>query len=132
MSAMLISFVSLLSRRSRARCELLTAGAVALGVAPPDAGAGGAASAGVGIEKLLTCLEAVVKKAGTDGAATEEVELDSSVTWGSAGLQYAPTEGLFYATTDSGVYEVDISDGSATSVASLATNNISYIVDTCE
>ena len=47
MSAMLISFVSLLSRRSRARCELLTAGAVALGVAPPAADSADAAVAGV-------------------------------------------------------------------------------------
>jgi len=67
-----------------------------------------------------------------DGSATEEVELDTSVSWGSAGLQYAPTEGVYYATTDSGVYALDFSDGSATSLVSLKTNNISYIVDTCE
>ncbi|MFT4980128.1 MAG: outer membrane protein assembly factor BamB, partial [Myxococcota bacterium] len=66
------------------------------------------------------------------GAATEEVELDSSISWGSAGLQYAPTEGIYYASTDDGVYELDISDGSATELVDLATNNLSYIVATCE
>jgi hypothetical protein len=66
------------------------------------------------------------------GEATEEVTLDSSVTWGSAGLLYDPTTALYYASTDSGVYSVDISDGSASKEVDLETNNLSYIVDECE
>jgi hypothetical protein len=65
------------------------------------------------------------------GAATEEVTLDSSVTWTSAGLQYDPPSGLYFASTGEGIFEVDISDGSATEVIDLATNNLSYIVDEC-
>ena len=66
------------------------------------------------------------------GASTEEVELDSSVTWTSAGLQYDPPSGLYYASTKEGIFEVDIDDGSADKVIDLSVNNLTYIVDTCE
>ena len=66
------------------------------------------------------------------GDSTEEVELDSSVNWTSAGLQYDPPSGLYFASTGEGVFEVDITDGVADEVIDLSTNNLTYIVDTCE
>ena len=67
------------------------------------------------------------------GAATDEVVLDSAVSWTSAGLEYDPLEEVFYASTGSGLYEIDPSTGGATLAVSLPTNNLTYIrEETCE
>jgi len=66
------------------------------------------------------------------GALTHALTLDTSVTWSSAGIAHNPIEGVFYASTEEGVFEIDPDDGSATELWSYPVNNLSYVYAECD